>query len=274
MTPRTDTDVAGDVDRGRRRPRRPRGGARPARRGRRRCASETGTSRPSAASTIAAEGDVVPVEVGREPDQPVAAPHQAGHADADADQRRGGRAPRRRPRGSGRPPSAPTCQASLAGAWRSRARCSTAPPSPTRATTTRSTPRSTAMTNGPSGAIRTRPTAGRRPRHGADRLGVRRRPERLQLGDQAGDRAAVEPHRAGQLGPRASARRGARAAAGCRGCAAGRPPGSCPSPDRGVRTHVGLDAGGRAPAPRDRVDARGEQQHATGDQEDDRSSPG
>ena len=53
----------------------------------------------------------------------------------------------------------PTCHASLPAAIVS-ARSRTVPPRPTRATTTRSTPRSTATTNGPSGAIRT-PAEGR-----------------------------------------------------------------------------------------------------------------
>src|SRR5699024_7896433 len=37
-----------------------------------------------------AEGDVVPVQVGRQPNEPVAAPDHAGDADADADQGGGG----------------------------------------------------------------------------------------------------------------------------------------------------------------------------------------
>ena len=94
----------------------------------------------------AAERHVVPLEVGGEPDEAVAAPHQARDADPDADQRR---TPRGRPRrrcGSGRPrPRRPA---------RPRRRCAPAPgraagsrpPRPTRATTARSTPRSTAMT--------------------------------------------------------------------------------------------------------------------------------
>ena len=55
---------------------------------------------------------------------------------------------------------APTCQASVSCGIAASARSQTRPPSPTRATTARSTPRSTATTYGPSSVIRT-PADGR-----------------------------------------------------------------------------------------------------------------
>ena len=128
MTP-PPTPTAGDVDRGRRRRRRRRGGARPARRGRRR-SRPTRAPRGPARRARCGEGDVVPVQVGRQPDQPGAAPDHARHADRRADQGRGGGRLRHdlADQADGGRPARPR-----AGRHR-RGRAADVPPRPTRAT--------------------------------------------------------------------------------------------------------------------------------------------
>ena len=181
----TDTDVAGDVDEVVDADAAPRWCSASAPRSAS-LASETGTSRPSAARTMPPKETSCQLEVGGEPDQPVAAPHQARDADPDADQ--GARLRRAlhdladQPGDGARRPARPR----LAGERAPRARWSTWPPRPTRATTARSTPRSTAMTKGPSSASRTpgrRPAGTAAPRRPACRCSDE--PERLELGDQA-----------------------------------------------------------------------------------------
>ncbi len=100
---------------------------------------------------------------------------------------------------------APTCQASLPAMMVS-ARCCTVPAEPDPG---HDHPVDPEVDRDDERSVGRDPYADRRPAGtpgGADRLGVGHRTERLQLGDEAGDRAAVEPHPPGQLGARAGPR--------------------------------------------------------------------
>ena len=161
----------------------------------------------------AAERHVVPLEVGGEPDQAVAAPHQARDADPDADQ--GGRRGGVLDDGADQAGHGRTDLPGLAVAVHRRLGALQDPaaePDP-----------------GDDGAVDAEvdrddvgpvlgdPHARRRPAGALARALHRRGPlgdaQRLELADQPRDGAAVEPHQAGQLGARHLRRRCARAAA-------------------------------------------------------------
>ena len=189
----------------------------------------------------AAERHVVPPRLGASRIRPVAVAHEAGDADADADQRarssatlattqpdQSGDGAADLPRLAVRRGSAPAPAAAPR------------PPSPTRATTARSTPRSTAMTNGPSVAM---PTPADGPA-GARRVpppGALARSCRASSSSRtsAGDGAAVQPHQARSARRARSGRRWCTCrSSGRRGCGGARPPGwcPCPTPAAGQRT--------------------------------------
>ncbi len=148
-----------------------------------------------------AERDVDPVQVGREPDQAVAAPHQAGDADADADERR-----RHGHVGEHPADQAADGGAHLPGLAAVVDRRLHAGQHPTaEAHQGHERPVDAEVDGDHVGPAVGQPhpcrrTSGTGARHHGD--GAPGHPQRLELGDQAGDRAPVETHQGGQLGAR------------------------------------------------------------------------